>query len=140
MIGLPREFAATGPRGSNVDAVRSYHANRYEAKAWKRIEPLVHMSKKAPYKTLVATWGNDEVIVELNLEKDQWAKIVRGDRVEIQGRGYWYDGDEFQDIWDFNSGLHDAELIVQYGQTSIGDFSGQGYIGPISDVLINEGN
>ena len=30
------------------------------------------MSKKAPYITLVATWGNDEVIVELTLDKDQW--------------------------------------------------------------------
>jgi hypothetical protein len=54
--------------------------------------------------------------------------------------GYWYDGDWFQDIWDFNSGLYDDELIVRYGQPSVGEFSGQGYIGSISGVLINGGN
>jgi hypothetical protein len=46
------------------------------------------MSKKKPYKTLVATWSDGEVIVELNLNKDQWDRIVRGDDVEIQGSGY----------------------------------------------------
>ncbi len=61
------------------------------------------MSKKTPYKTLAATWGNDEVIVELTLDKVQWDRIVRGDRVEIQGGAYWYDGDWFQDIcWHFS--------------------------------------
>lgn len=83
-------------------------------------------SGEKPYKTLAATWGDDEVIVELTLDKDQWDRLVRGDRVEIQGGGYWYDGDWFQDIWDFNSGLDDAELIIRYGQPSVGDFSGQG--------------
>jgi hypothetical protein len=54
--------------------------------------------------------------------KDQWDRIVREDDVEIQGSGYSYDGDWFQDIWDFNSGLYGADLIVWYGQPSIGDF------------------
>jgi hypothetical protein len=99
----------------------------------------VQMSKKPPYKSLAANWGNGEVIVELSLDKDQWDRIVRGDRFKIKGRGYWYDGEWFQDIWDFNSGLHDAELIVWYGQPSISDFSGQGYVGPINDVLISGG-
>ena len=98
------------------------------------------MSKKKPYKSLVATWGDGEVIVALNLNKDQWDRIVRGEDVEIQGSGYSYDGDWLQDIWDFNSGLYGTDLIVWYGQPSIGDFSGQGYIGPISSVLLNEGN
>ena len=98
------------------------------------------MSKKKPYKTLVATWDDDEVIVELNLNKDQWERIVRGDRVEIEGSGYSYDVSWFQDTWDFNSGLYDTDLIVWYGQPSTGDFSGQGYIGPISSVLINGGS
>jgi hypothetical protein len=98
------------------------------------------MSKKTPYKTLVATWGNEEVIVELSLDREQWDRIVRGNHVEVEGGGYWYDGDRFKDIWDFNSGLDGAELIVWYGQPSIGDFSGQGYIGPISDVLVDRDN
>jgi hypothetical protein len=93
------------------------------------------MSKKPPYKSLAAVWGDGEVIVELNLDEEQWDRIVRGDRVEIEGRGYWYDGDWFQDIWRFNSG---CELIVSYGQPSIGDFSGEGYVGSIDEVLISE--
>lgn len=96
--------------------------------------------KKLPYKPLVATWGDGEVVVELSLDKDQWDRIARGDRVEINGEGYWYDGDEFQDIWEFNSGQYDAELIIRYGQPSIGDFSGQGYIGSIRDVLVGADN
>lgn len=91
------------------------------------------MSKKTVHKLLVATWGDGEVVVELSLNKNQWERIARGDHVEIKGQGYWYDGDSFQDIWEFN-GAYD-ELVICYGQPSIGDFSGQGYIGSISDVL-----
>jgi hypothetical protein len=91
------------------------------------------MSRKPPHKSLGATWG--EVFVELSLTKAQWDRIARGDYVQIKGRGYWYDGDKFQDIWDFNSGRH--ELVIRYGQPSVGDFSGEGYIGSIDDVLIS---
>lgn len=97
------------------------------------------MSKKPHYKSLAATWGDGDVIVELNLTKAQWDRIVRGDYVQIKGQGYRYDGDNFQDIWDFNSGGGD-ELVIRYGQPSIGDFSGEGYVGPISGVSINGGN
>jgi hypothetical protein len=94
------------------------------------------MSKKQPHKSLAATWGDGEVFVELSLTKAQWDRIVRGDYVQIKGQGYWYDGDKFQDIWDFNSG-HGDKLVIRYGQPSVGDFSGEGYIGSIDDVLIS---
>lgn len=90
---------------------------------------------KASYKAFAATWGNGEVMVELAVSKDQWDRIARGDRVEFKGRGYWYDGDWFQDIWHFN--CPHGELIIRYGQPNDGDFSGEGYNGPISSVMVN---
>lgn len=88
------------------------------------------------YKTLAAIWGNDEVRVELRLDKDQWERISRGEYMKIDGEGYWYDGDWFKDIWEFNKDLRRQELIIWYGQPSEGDFSGQGYVGPIDDLVV----
>ncbi|QOG18173.1 MULTISPECIES: hypothetical protein [Bradyrhizobium] len=89
---------------------------------------------QASYKVFAATWGNGEVMVELEVSKDQWDRIARGDRVEFKGRGYWYDGDWFQDIWDFN--CPHGELTIRYGQPNDGDFSGEGCTGPISSVVV----
>jgi hypothetical protein len=90
---------------------------------------------KPAYKTLTVAWGNGgEVCVELPVSKTQWDQIVRGDEVTIKGTGYWYDGDFFMDVWNFSGGL-EGKLEVCYGQPSVGDYSGQGFLGAPKDVL-----
>ncbi|WMT71082.1 hypothetical protein [Bradyrhizobium sp. Ash2021] len=90
---------------------------------------------KAPYKIFSISWGNGgEVCVELSVSKAQWDRIVRGDTISIKGEGYGYDGDWFKDIWNFSGGL-DGNLEVCYGQPSIGDYSGQGFVGAPRDAL-----
>jgi hypothetical protein len=79
-------------------------------------------------------WGNDDVCVELPVTKSQWEKIKRGDDVRIKGKGYWYEGEWFQDTWYFSGGL-DGELRVCYEQPSEKYSDGEGFIGRPRDAL-----
>jgi hypothetical protein len=82
---------------------------------------------------LAASWGYD-VYVELDVSQEDWARIVAGDKVTIQGEGYDYEGETFLDFWDFSGGI-DGQLEVRYGSEEEGDFSGQGFIGSIRESL-----
>jgi hypothetical protein len=95
-------------------------------------KPKRHRSRKpvAPFKKLRVVWGNDDVIVELTVTKSQWARIKNGDDVRINGKGYWYEGERFQDTWYFSGGL-DGELRVCY------DDGGEGFIGSPRDALMH---
>lgn len=57
-----------------------------------------------PFRKLQAPWGYG-ARVELSLTKSQWEKIIRGDKMFIEGEGYWYEGEFFQDNWYFSGGL-----------------------------------
>jgi hypothetical protein len=89
---------------------------------------------KTSFKQFRIWWGNGDVCVELPVTKSQWEKIGRGQNVTIRGKGYWYEGEWFEDIWHFSGGL-DGELEVCYGQPSEGDYSGQGFVGRPRDAL-----
>jgi hypothetical protein len=76
------------------------------------------------------TWGSGDVCVELPVTQSQWEEIKRGDDVTVRGKGYWYEGERFQDTWYFSGGL-DGELRVGY------DDGGEGFIGSPRDALID---
>ena len=70
---------------------------------------------------LTVSWGND-VAVDLTIfSAAQWKKIADGHAVTINGKGYFYEGERFQDIWHFSGGL-DGELRVSYDE-------GDGFVG-----------
>jgi hypothetical protein len=53
----------------------------------------------------------------------------------IPGKGYYYEGDFFEDFWHFSGGI-DGRLEVTYGSPDDGDYSGQGFIGTARDALV----
>jgi hypothetical protein len=64
-----------------------------------------------------------------------WRRIVRGDRLTLRGRGYYYDGQFNWDFWHFAGGIA-GELRVSHGSPKDRDYSGEGYVGRARDVLI----
>jgi hypothetical protein len=60
-------------------------------------------------------------------------KISKGERVTIRGKGYYYEGEFFWDIWDFSGGI-DGELRVRYGSPKDGDY-GDGFVGKLRDAV-----
>jgi hypothetical protein len=75
---------------------------------------------------LSVSWGND-VGVNLTISAAQWKKISDGHSVTINGKGYFYEGERFQDVWNFAGGL-DGELRVSYGDAD-------GFVGTARDAM-----
>lgn len=46
---------------------------------------------------LCVMWGNDDVIVDLEVKPEIWKKIRAGEQICLQGKGYSYEGEKFQD-------------------------------------------
>jgi hypothetical protein len=80
--------------------------------------------------TISVYWGDDWHSIALTPSK--WAKVKGGKPLLIRGRGYSYEGEFFQDTWDFGGGL-DGELTVWYG-----DDGGQGFVGHLTEAEIVE--
>jgi hypothetical protein len=76
------------------------------------------------------TWGNGDVCVELPVTQSQWEEIKRGADVTVRGKGYWYEGEWFQDTWYFSGGL-DGELRVCYED-------GDGFVGSPRHALMSK--
>lgn len=53
------------------------------------------------------------------IEKNEWEKVKKGEKMEFCGEGYEYEGEVFDDFWEFN---HDGlgSLIVSYNDGGIG--------------------
>lgn len=78
-------------------------------------------------KELRVCWGDGAVSVGLRLSEEEWLQVKSGKRLGRRGRGYWYEGDRFQDHWYFN--FEEAgSLRVTY------DGGGDGFIGSIDDA------
>jgi hypothetical protein len=75
---------------------------------------------------LSVSWGND-VGVDLTISAGQWKQISDGHSVTINGKGYFYEGERFQDVWNFAGGL-DGELRVSYGDAD-------GFVGTARDAM-----
>jgi hypothetical protein len=80
--------------------------------------------------TISVSWGYE--LHELTLKPKQWAKVMAGEGLSVDGPGYGYEGEWFQDYWTFDSGL-DGDLVVSYG-----DDGGTGWIGKLSSASITE--
>jgi hypothetical protein len=81
--------------------------------------------------TITVRWGRgDEVEASIHLTPRNWAKVKAGKPLRIRGKGYWYEGERYQDYWHFGGGI-DGELLVQYD-----DDSAVGFIGKLRDARI----
>lgn len=81
-------------------------------------------------KTLRVSWADDVVEVSMRISSSEWRNVKDGVNFRKKGRGYWYEGEFFQDYWGFN-GDGPGSLIVWYG-----DDGGQGFVGQVDDAII----
>ncbi len=77
---------------------------------------------------ITVSWGYDSHSIELDSE--QWNRVLGGEPLSIEGEGYCYEESFFQDYWMFGGGL-DGKLEVSYG-----DGGGQGFVGSLRDANI----
>jgi hypothetical protein len=92
------------------------------------------MSAEAPA-CLSVSWGYD-VTVYLQVSRRNWSKIIKGKKITVRGKGYYYEGDFFWDYWDFSGGI-DGKLEVRYGSPKDGYYDGQGFTGRLQEALVN---
>ena len=69
--------------------------------------------------TITVCWGNDDVTASVHLTPRNWARIKAGKPLQISGKGYYYEGDFYQDFWNFEGGL-DGGLLVTYTDCGVG--------------------
>ncbi len=79
---------------------------------------------------ITVEWGYESHSIQLSPR--DWSKVKGGDGLGIEGAGYFYEGEFFQDYWDFDGGL-DGRLEVSYG-----DDGGCGFDGHLSDAAVEE--
>lgn len=104
----PGSFTATKPSSANC-------------------EPMKNLNLSA---TITVGWNNE--MHSLTLTPSDWETVKSGQSHSRAGDGYYYEGKVFQDFWSFAGGLN-GELEVTYG-----DDGGQGFIGRLSDAVIQE--
>jgi hypothetical protein len=80
--------------------------------------------------TITVTWGYGPHTLRLSVR--DWHLVRSGASIKIQGEGYYYEGEFFQDYWYFSSGLN-GPLVVEYGKDG-----GTGFVGRLSDAEIEE--
>src|ERR1700752_903765 len=80
--------------------------------------------------TISVRWGYD-VEASVTLSPGEWAVVKAGKPFGTAGDGYHYEGEFFQDYWDFGGGL-DGKLLVTYSD------SGVGFDGRLRDAQIEE--
>jgi hypothetical protein len=80
--------------------------------------------------TITVTWGYEPH--SITLSPRDWAKVKAGEELDIDGKGYHYEGEFFWDYWHFGGGLQ-GELVVNYGNDSA-----QGFVGKLNDARIDE--
>jgi hypothetical protein len=78
---------------------------------------------------IAVEWGYD--VHEVTLTPRNWSRVKRGHNLRIRSVGY-YEGASQWEYWNFGGGLN-GELIVEYGNDG-----GQGFIGRLSDAMIEE--
>ena len=83
-----------------------------------------------------AYWG-DSVIVSIEVNKSDWNDIVCDLDVRLNCNGFFYDGNQYLDFWDFKGGLN-GKLEIKYTKKGYddGDGSGVGYLGSPNEVLV----
>jgi hypothetical protein len=80
--------------------------------------------------TITVEWGYEPH--EVTITPEEWAAVMSGDAMTIDGAGYVYENQHFQDRWHFSGGYH-GNLLVTYGEDG-----GTGVDCSLSDATIVE--
>jgi len=91
------------------------------------------MSKS--FAKFVVAWGGGDVVVELNVNITEWLEIACGEEITLDGQGYSYDGERFQDRWHFSGGL-EGDLRVTYDSCESSGDPGDGWLGSPRTALV----
>jgi len=81
--------------------------------------------------TITVEWGYENH--SITLSPDQWSEVKSGEGLGVEGDGYYYEGEFFEDFWNFGSAEEAYSLEVSYGHDG-----GTGYIGSLSDATVEE--
>jgi len=81
--------------------------------------------------TITVEWGYENH--SITLTPNQWSDVKSGEGLGVEGDGYYYEGDFFEDFWNFGSAEDSYSLEVSYGHDG-----GTGYIGSLSDATVEE--
>lgn len=86
-------------------------------------------SMKAKQKPVEITviWNDEQHTLQIPIEV--WKQIEAGESINLEGDGYRYEGETYQDVWSFNQS-EKGILMVEY------DDGGVGFEGMISDAEI----
>jgi len=88
-----------------------------------------HIRRTRRTVTISVYW--DCVEASVKLTRRDWEAIKAGGEFHEIGEGYYYEGEKFQDYWNFAGGL-EGSLEVTY------DGGGQGFVGRLCDAQIKE--
>ena len=80
--------------------------------------------------TLTVEWAHEQY--QLDLPQAIWLRIAAGEPLNVEGPGYYYEGEHFHDRWCFND-PKPGNLRVTYHQ---GLEEGDGYVGSIEDAYL----
>jgi hypothetical protein len=79
--------------------------------------------------------GGGDVVVELDVNITDWLEIIGCEEVTLDGQGYFYDGEPFQDRWHFSGGLEGDLRVTYESRLSPGD-PGDGWLGAPRRALV----
>ncbi len=114
------EYTATIPQGRRPTAATNAQAS---SKPQRRAKPG-HAA------TIMVEWGYETH--SLTLTPDQWEFVMSGHALGVEGPGYEYEGEHFEDYWSFAGGYR-GTLEVSYG-----DDGGVGVECRLCDAVITE--
>lgn len=85
---------------------------------------------------LAACWADDVSVSRIRVEPEDWLKISDGECVWLDGGGYTYEGTRYTTSWAFNLTGH-GEVTVSYENRRNDGDAGEGYEGPIEDLIVS---
>jgi hypothetical protein len=108
MVGLDAELRASG---LTLIVKESQDSDEYTASIPQGRRPQ-RRAKPGHAATIMVEWGYETHSVTLT--PTQWESVMSGHSLGVEGPGYFYDGEHFQDYWSFAGGYR-GTLEVSYG-------------------------
>jgi hypothetical protein len=83
---------------------------------------------------LEARWSDDAAVARIWIDPDDWMHIAEGERVDLEGNRYNYEGAAYFTCWKFNCRKR-GEVLVAYASTKNPETGGEGYEGGIKSLV-----
>ena len=83
---------------------------------------------------LLTSWADKSVVARCSVDADDWIKVAEGEKLDLDGSSYSYEGGRYSTYWRFNSPTK-GEVLVHYSSTKGDSDGGEGYIGGIESLI-----